>query len=130
LSGIFQNPDRMDSTVGLYRNLLFSYLFIIIEIFCHTADTVSTHFPSGPIRIIHFHPAVCHIGRTDQNHSVPSNAKMAVTDFSRQGLRIYDLLFFLIQDRKSTRLNSSHVSISYAVFCLKKKKQSSIEKII
>src|SRR5437870_8939975 len=28
------------------------------------------------------------------------------------------------QDRKSTRLNSSHVAISYAVFCLKKKKQS------
>src|SRR6266480_5589207 len=28
----------------------------------------------------------------------------------------------VIQDRKSTRLNSSHMSISYAVFCLKKKK--------
>src|SRR5690606_41987120 len=28
------------------------------------------------------------------------------------------------QDRKSTRLNSSHVKISYAVFCLKKKKQT------
>src|SRR5690625_6011630 len=28
----------------------------------------------------------------------------------------------LVQDRKSTRLNSSHVAISYAVFCLKKKK--------
>src|SRR5699024_11602634 len=28
---------------------------------------------------------------------------------------------FLLRDRKSTRLNSSHVSISYAVFCLKKK---------
>src|SRR5699024_12317127 len=27
----------------------------------------------------------------------------------------------LLSDRKSTRLNSSHVSISYAVFCLKKK---------
>src|SRR5690606_41487841 len=27
-----------------------------------------------------------------------------------------------LQDRKSTRLNSSHVKISYAVFCLKKKK--------
>src|SRR5699024_11559188 len=27
------------------------------------------------------------------------------------------------RDRKSTRLNSSHVSISYAVFCLKKQKQ-------
>src|SRR6266480_5501373 len=29
------------------------------------------------------------------------------------------------QDRKSTRLNSSHMSISYAVFCLKKKKKQS-----
>src|SRR5574337_2028182 len=29
---------------------------------------------------------------------------------------------FRAQDRKSTRLNSSHHSISYAVFCLKKKK--------
>src|SRR5437868_15535983 len=29
------------------------------------------------------------------------------------------------EDRKSTRLNSSHVSISYAVFCLKKKKKQS-----
>src|SRR3712207_8767697 len=28
-----------------------------------------------------------------------------------------------LQDRKSTRLNSSHANISYAVFCLKKKKQ-------
>src|SRR3712207_7816213 len=28
----------------------------------------------------------------------------------------------LLQDRKSTRLNSSHANISYAVFCLKKKK--------
>src|SRR5437868_10644583 len=30
-------------------------------------------------------------------------------------------------DRKSTRLNSSHVSISYAVFCLKKKKKKTNE---
>src|SRR5690625_3357518 len=29
----------------------------------------------------------------------------------------------LLRDRKSTRLNSSHVAISYAVFCLKKKKK-------
>src|SRR3712207_8910319 len=29
----------------------------------------------------------------------------------------------LVLDRKSTRLNSSHANISYAVFCLKKKKQ-------
>src|SRR5256885_4114295 len=34
-------------------------------------------------------------------------------------------LLDLYQDRKSTRLNSSHLVISYAVFCLKKKKQTS-----
>src|SRR2546430_9174191 len=33
-----------------------------------------------------------------------------------------DALRAIIEDRKSTRLNSSHSQISYAVFCLKKKK--------
>src|SRR5690625_5571972 len=32
-----------------------------------------------------------------------------------------------VRDRKSTRLNSSHVAISYAVFCLKKKKKKKRE---
>src|SRR5438477_1945350 len=38
-----------------------------------------------------------------------------------------NLLAFVLRelDRKSTRLNSSHMSISYAVFCLKKKKPKS-----
>src|SRR5437868_3278076 len=36
----------------------------------------------------------------------------------------------LLIDRKSTRLNSSHVSISYAVFCLKKKKIKGVEELL
>src|SRR5437667_1601262 len=32
----------------------------------------------------------------------------------------------VLEDRKSTRLNSSHITISYAVFCLKKKKKTNI----
>src|SRR3989454_645423 len=36
-------------------------------------------------------------------------------------LLIFGLLIFMLRDRKSTRLNSSHLVISYAVFCLKKK---------
>src|SRR5699024_11343251 len=36
--------------------------------------------------------------------------------------RCNSTVLFICLDRKSTRLNSSHVSISYAVFCLKKKK--------
>src|SRR5689334_23410236 len=42
-------------------------------------------------------------------------------DWNRQG---YALAAYHSQDRKSTRLNSSHSSISYAVFCLKKKKRT------
>src|SRR5690606_40987746 len=38
-------------------------------------------------------------------------------------LRGIETLFGVV-DRKSTRLNSSHVKISYAVFCLKKKKKT------
>src|SRR3712207_7740523 len=33
----------------------------------------------------------------------------------------------LVGDRKSTRLNSSHANISYAVFCLKKKKKQKVD---
>src|SRR5690349_24203189 len=49
---------------------------------------------------------------------------------SNEGLAIYRIAVHeaphfpaLRKDRKSTRLNSSHVEISYAVFCLKKKKK-------
>src|SRR5256885_12968344 len=45
----------------------------------------------------------------------------------REPQTIHDYLFpsSAETDRKSTRLNSSHLVISYAVFCLKKKKKSS-----
>src|SRR3712207_8555889 len=42
--------------------------------------------------------------------------KVLVADFARMGEAPSPI------DRKSTRLNSSHANISYAVFCLKKKK--------
>src|SRR5258708_11375513 len=41
----------------------------------------------------------------------------------RRGGEWYPRPIFWREDRKSTRLNSSHQIISYAVFCLKKKKQ-------
>src|SRR3989442_3232595 len=47
---------------------------------------------------------------------VTNELKQRAVNFVRSGLARYVDL-----DRKSTRLNSSHVRISYAVFCLKKK---------
>src|SRR5690242_21498858 len=42
---------------------------------------------------------------------------------ARAEIRVHRHRERAVADRKSTRLNSSHMSISYAVFCLKKKKQ-------
>src|SRR5690554_7078552 len=48
------------------------------------------------------------------------------SNLTRRANQRYILLFRnpAMPDRKSTRLNSSHVRISYAVFCLKKKKKT------
>src|SRR5690625_4636727 len=57
----------------------------------------------------------------------PSTTTMNTASEVFTGINSFTLLaipFFILAggDRKSTRLNSSHVAISYAVFCLKKKK--------
>src|SRR3712207_7914740 len=44
-------------------------------------------------------------------------------DLTQNPLRRF-FWILVLKDRKSTRLNSSHANISYAVFCLKKKKRS------
>src|SRR5258708_8693586 len=50
---------------------------------------------------------------------------------SRIDTPLEEIIQFVIdQDRKSTRLNSSHQIISYAVFCLKKKKRSNTRQIL
>src|SRR3712207_8476996 len=41
--------------------------------------------------------------------------------FAHRSFRLGRVAQFVFADRKSTRLNSSHANISYAVFCLKKK---------
>src|SRR5207249_5561350 len=52
----------------------------------------------------------------------PALLDWLASDFVAHGYDIKRLIATIVMDRKSTRLNSSHVSISYAVFCLKKKK--------
>src|SRR3712207_8859587 len=56
---------------------------------------------------------------------------VTIHDFGKAG-PFYYLLMELVEgvnlDRKSTRLNSSHANISYAVFCLKKKKKNKLPK--
>src|SRR5207249_5186310 len=51
-------------------------------------------------------------------------AWFALKEYQRERIMVFldPFRWYSLRDRKSTRLNSSHVSISYAVFCLKKKK--------
>src|SRR5438045_4999790 len=58
--------------------------------------------------------------RSPPGRSARDPVRGGTTDRERPAVPL-DQLFHL--DRKSTRLNSSHLGISYAVFCLKKKKK-------
>src|SRR5690349_24020910 len=64
--------------------------------------------------------------------TVEENLRTGFGPLKREDRNIPDDVFSLFPvlqtDRKSTRLNSSHVEISYAVFCLKKKKKRKKEK--
>src|SRR5215475_11122588 len=60
-------------------------------------------------------PRLDHLGQRDLGRQV---CELAPIELPRQTLPRH------LPDRKSTRLNSSHVKISYAVFCLKKKKKN------
>src|SRR5690348_18047015 len=55
------------------------------------------------------------------SHSVRLFANMLAGHIT---LKVFAGFVTMLGDRKSTRLNSSHPSISYAVFCLKKKKKN------
>src|SRR2546430_12804342 len=88
------------------RSTLFPYttLFRSLAFLSHwlTAPSVT---PSAAAMSFCFHPCSC-------------SSQARIRRPSRHVLGGVDFLFI---DRKSTRLNSSHSQISYAVFCLKKK---------
>src|SRR3712207_6857958 len=63
------------------------------------------------------------LGRPSQRDDIPAECLGAEFEVRERGRRKQELQRERDgQDRKSTRLNSSHANISYAVFCLKKKK--------
>src|SRR5438128_12429153 len=96
----------------------------------HTTSCSSLHFS-----LFFFnHPATTEIYTLSLHDALPISQMLGVgtttlishaggvKDQSRAS-RVFNQSFAL-SDRKSTRLNSSHGSISYAVFCLKKKKRN------
>src|SRR5207248_10299702 len=70
----------------------------------------------------HLRCYVCHAERSNNSFRLEKRPPGASFWSEEQSRRNFTMLSRLV-DRKSTRLNSSHRTISYAVFCLKKKKK-------
>src|SRR3712207_7617019 len=86
------------------------------DVFFFFNDTATTE-----IYTLSLHDAlpICGLERLAIDIEAVEFERKLFTLFSQS--RINFLLPFVFLDRKSTRLNSSHANISYAVFCLKKK---------
>src|SRR5438132_8663328 len=87
--------------------------------FDHSSVFFFDHTPTTEIYTLSLHDALP-ISRTEQPSRTPYLRPHQEDHRHPEPHRDVD---DLLEDRKSTRLNSSHTVISYAVFCLKKKKK-------
>src|SRR5699024_7085609 len=93
------------------------------EAFDRTQEILDAEYPGVPRTVAHYREfrdrihSGLHAQNTVRMQPLSSSASYKATDLLPSDA--------LERDRKSTRLNSSHVSISYAVFCFKKKKNTS-----
>src|SRR3712207_7196167 len=72
------------------------------------------------------HAAACRAARGGGRRRLRAGARVLPRGSRVDRARAGDRRHLRRRDRKSTRLNSSHANISYAVFCLKKKKNEKI----
>src|SRR5262245_8908085 len=93
------------------------YMYVI----CEGRVQVSKLSDDGREKILEFFEKGAFFGEMSLLDDAPRSASVrALTDTRILALSRTDFLS-VMRDRKSTRLNSSHLGISYAVFCLKKK---------
>src|SRR5207244_9935176 len=111
-----------------YTNLSFMFiisllsvttLLLLINLHLFSRILFFNDTPTTEIYTLSLHDAlpISAVPHRDRRQSVAEAAGARV-------LRRYGKFTGFIEDRKSTRLNSSHQIISYAVFCLKKKKKN------
>src|SRR5438876_8177822 len=96
--------------ISVYVSVVFIFFFFLIR-----PPPRSTLFPYTTLFRSNFPVAFEYVGQTLGSKDVEVRARVT---------GIIEKRLYQEGDRKSTRLNSSHPSISYAVFCLKKKKRN------
>src|SRR5690625_2962636 len=103
--------------VGFALVLGLSTVLIPNPVFTRDIATVAWNYPVWLVTSVLVGLLAATYVRQDGAASAPGNAPVDPSERSSSRMG----------DRKSTRLNSSHVAISYAVFCLKKKKKKDAE---
>src|SRR5439155_23778492 len=107
-----------------YLDLLFYYLFFLFFFLMIRRPPRSTLFPYTTL----FRSLRPLASSLETKIRDPSSASANCSGSEPAGNIAISFPAATSIDRKSTRLNSSHVAISYAVFCLKKKKKKKINK--
>src|SRR2546430_7178827 len=98
---------------------MFYFFFFFNDTATTEIYTLSLH-DALPISVCDRQRAGARQGRAARGAQAPHRR----TRLARQARRLHQPGAEALRDRKSTRLNSSHSQISYAVFCLKKKKKT------
>src|SRR2546430_8785986 len=98
----------------LFSQLTVSYFFFFFFFLMIRRPPRSTLFPYTTLFRSDFSRHVA-VSNRDELGTLAANVNRMNDELGR--------LYQQLEDRKSTRLNSSHSQISYAVFCLKKKKK-------
>src|SRR5690242_20997260 len=127
----FARPYRFDLTVFLVTVTASAVIGVVTPVLAgRVVNVISSH--GAPATVVKIAVLVAILAVFDAGLSLAQrwySARIGEGLILDLRTRVFDhvqrmpLAFFTrTQDRKSTRLNSSHMSISYAVFCLKKKK--------
>src|SRR5204863_8834211 len=100
----------------LVRNVMWDFFFLVCS-----PPPISTLFPYTTLFRSLGSRAPAHSRDRQPGHRQPLDPRVLAL-LGKDGDDADEYRQRLVADRKSTRLNSSHVETSYAVFCLKKKK--------
>ena len=73
---IFYFAGTDDSNVCFIRQSL------VIDIFCHTADTIAAHLRAAAVCVVHFHFKIRFLRRIDKDHTVTADSEMSVAKLS------------------------------------------------
>src|SRR5437899_7130478 len=104
--------------------MLYHWAFFFSDSSTTEIYTLSLH-DALPIFVIDIELEPLHVGRTGETATDADGVAVGGEQIPHVQRRPQRHQRQWQSDRKSTRLNSSHLGISYAVFCLKKKKQVS-----